>query len=76
MGGFPAAFLPLGRRMEGDDDVASAAVKRSAQGTGHNGREIFFEGINLFEVNKKGQIRRILAYWDPAAMMENLHASS
>ena len=54
----------------GGDD---AAVKWSVEGTGRNGREIRFEGITVMELNGQGKIRRILAYWDPAAVFAALN---
>lgn len=49
-----------------------AAVKWSARGTGKNGREVTFEGIDVFTVNNDGKIQTVKAYWDPAAMMAQL----
>jgi steroid delta-isomerase len=49
-----------------------AAVKWTGRGTGKNGREITFEGIDVFEVNDEGKIQTIRAYWNPAAMMAEL----
>jgi steroid delta-isomerase len=59
------------------DDVyvcgSSAAVKWSARGTGHDGRPVSFAGINVFEVDLEGRIRRIHAYWDPNAMIRQIN---
>jgi steroid delta-isomerase len=49
-----------------------AAVKWSARGTGHNGREARFAGIDVFTVNDAGQIQTVRAYWSPAAMAAQL----
>lgn len=49
-----------------------AAVKWSGQGIGKNGRAVTFEGIDLFEFNADGKIQTVHAYWDPAAMMQEL----
>ncbi len=49
-----------------------AGVKWSARGTGKNGREVTFEGIDIFTVNNDGKIQTIKAYWNPAAMMAEL----
>lgn len=49
-----------------------AGVKWSARGTGKNGREVAFEGIDVFTVNDSGKIQTVKAYWNPAAMMAEL----
>ncbi|MEP7336294.1 MAG: nuclear transport factor 2 family protein [Acidobacteriota bacterium] len=49
-----------------------AGVKWSARGTGKNGRQVAFEGVDVFAVNDAGKIQLIKAYWDPAAMMAEL----
>lgn len=49
-----------------------AAVKWSANGTGHNGKEARFAGIDIFTVNSDGLIQTLRAYWNPAAMMAQL----
>jgi steroid Delta-isomerase len=49
-----------------------AAVKFTGYGTGKNGREITFEGIDVFEMNEDGKIKTMWAYWNPAAMMADL----
>ena len=49
-----------------------AAVKWTGRGTGKNGREVTFEGIDVFEINDAGKIQTLRAYWDPAAMLARL----
>lgn len=49
-----------------------AAVKWTGYGIGKNGREVTFEGIDIFEVNAAGKIQIQRAYWNPAAMMAQL----
>ncbi len=49
-----------------------AAVKFTGRGIGKNGREIVFEGIDVFEINDSGKIQTMWGYWDPAAMMAKL----
>lgn len=51
-----------------------AAVKWTGRGTGKNGREVTFEGIDVFEVNDEGKIQTIRGYWNPAAMMAELQS--
>jgi len=51
-----------------------AAVKWSATARGHNGADVAFEGINLFEVDIHGKIWRIHAYWDADALFRQLNA--
>ncbi len=49
-----------------------AAVKWTGRGIGHNGREVTFAGIDLFEFNPDGKIRSMRAYWQPATMVAEL----
>ncbi len=49
-----------------------AAVKWTGRGKGKNGREVRFEGINIFELNEDGQIQNLRAYWNPAEVMMQL----
>ncbi len=49
-----------------------AAVKWTGHGTSTNGREVNFEGIDVFEVNEDGKIQTIHAYWNPAEMIAQL----
>jgi steroid delta-isomerase len=49
-----------------------AAVRWSARGTGHNGKEAAFAGIDVFTINGAGLIQTVRAYWDPAAMIAQL----
>ncbi|HVF90727.1 MAG TPA: nuclear transport factor 2 family protein [Blastocatellia bacterium] len=50
----------------------SAAVKWTGRGTGKNGRDVIFEGIDVFEINADNKIQTIWGYWDPSAMMSEL----
>jgi len=52
----------------------SAAVKWTGRGTGKNGRDVVFEGIDVFEINADNKIQTLRAYWDPSAMMSELAA--
>ena len=49
-----------------------AAVKWTGHGVGKNGREVNFEGIDVFKINEEGKIQNLWAYWDAAAMMADL----
>ncbi len=49
-----------------------AAVKWTGRGVSKNGREVMFEGIDVIEVNDKGLIQTVRAYWNPAALMAQL----
>jgi steroid delta-isomerase len=51
---------------------SGAAVKWTGRGIGKNGREVSFEGIDVFEFNDAGKIQVMWAYWNPAAMMAEL----
>ncbi|MFM7425623.1 MAG: nuclear transport factor 2 family protein [Elainella sp.] len=52
----------------------AAAVKWSGRGVGHNGREVAFAGIDLFEFNPGGQIQRLRGYWNPEPLIALLQA--
>jgi steroid delta-isomerase len=49
-----------------------AAVKWTGHGTSTNGREVRFEGIDVFEVDEEGKIQTVHAYWNPAEMIAQL----
>lgn len=53
-----------------------AAVKWTGQGIGKNGREVPFEGIDLFEINADGRIQSLRAYWNPVPMLAMLQEES
>ena len=37
-----------------------------------NGKEVNFEGIDVFEVNADGKIQTVRAFWNPAEMIAQL----
>jgi steroid Delta-isomerase len=49
-----------------------AAVKWTGRGTSVNGKEVNFEGIDVFEVSQEGKIQNVWAYWNPAEMIAQL----
>ena len=49
-----------------------AAVKWTGKGTSTGGKEVRFEGIDVFEVNQDGKIQNVWAYWNPAEMIAQL----
>ena len=49
-----------------------AAVKWTGHGTSINGKDVNFEGIDVFEVSEDGKIQNIWAYWNPAEMIGQL----
>lgn len=51
-----------------------AAVKWTGRGKGKNGREVRFEGIDVFEFNEEGQIQSLRAYWNPTEVMMQLQS--
>ena len=71
--GVLGAFQKLGLT---EDHVFSSgnrvAVKFTGRGTGKNGRQVVFEGIDVFEINQDGKIQTMWGYWDPAPMMAQL----
>lgn len=49
-----------------------AAVKWTGQGTSINGKDVRFEGIDVFEIDDEGKIQSLWAYWNPAEMIAQL----
>ena len=49
-----------------------AAVKWIGKGTSVTGKDVTFEGIDVFEVNEDGKIQTVCAYWNPAEMIAQL----
>jgi steroid Delta-isomerase len=49
-----------------------AAVKWTGKGTSATGKNVNFEGIDVFEVDADGKIRTVRAYWNPAEMIAQL----
>jgi steroid delta-isomerase len=49
-----------------------AAVKWIGRGTSKQGKQVQFEGIDVFEVNESGKIQKLRAYWNPAEMVAQL----
>jgi len=49
-----------------------AAVKWNGKGTSASGKEVRFEGIDVFEINQDGKIQNVWAYWNPAEMIAQL----
>ena len=49
-----------------------AAVRWSGKGTSNSGKEVKFEGIDVFEVNSDGKIQNVWAYWNPGEMIAQL----
>jgi len=49
-----------------------AAVKWIGKGTSVTGKDVTFEGIDVFEVNEDGKIQTVRAYWNPAEMIAQL----
>lgn len=42
-----------------------AVAKWVGNGIDHNGKDVAFEGIDLFEFNKDGKIQKLMGYWSP-----------
>jgi steroid delta-isomerase len=49
-----------------------AAVKWTGRGTSKNGKEVKFEGIDVFDVNEDGKIQTVWSYWNPGEMIAQL----
>lgn len=68
-----AAFKEVGLT---EDEVYiagnGAAVKWTGRGISKQGREVKFEGIDVFDINEAGKIQTVHAYWNPAEMVGQL----
>lgn len=51
---------------------SQAGVKWTGRGLTKSGKPYSFEGIDVFEVDDKGRIVVLKAYWDPAKLMAQL----
>lgn len=49
-----------------------AAVKWMGRGKSKQGKDVRFEGIDVFEINEAGRIQTLHAYWNPAEMVGQL----
>ena len=49
-----------------------AAVKWVGKGTSATGKDVRFEGIDVFEINADGKIQTVRAYWNPSEMIAQL----
>ena len=49
-----------------------AAVKWTGRGVSKQGRDVKFEGIDVFEISEAGKIQSLHAYWNPAEMVAQL----
>lgn len=49
-----------------------AAVKWTGQGTSINGKDVRFEGIDIFEIDDDGKIQNLWSYWNPSEMIAQL----
>ena len=68
-----AAFKEVGLT---EDEVFiagnGAAVKWTGRGKSKQGKDVRFEGIDVFEINEAGRIQTLHAYWNPAEMVAQL----
>ena len=68
-----AAFKKVGLT---EDDIFiagnGAAVKWTGRGISQAGRQVKFQGIDVFEINEAGKIQTLHAYWNPAEMVAQL----
>ena len=53
-------------------DSTGGAVKWTGRGIGTSGREASFEGIDVFELDAEGKIRRLRRLWDPSRVLGRL----
>jgi steroid delta-isomerase len=53
-----------------------AAAKWTGIGRGKNGRDVTFEGIDVFEVNDNGLIKALSAYWNAGPVLEAITVQS
>jgi steroid delta-isomerase len=54
----------------------SAALKWTIHLTLKNGRSVTCEGIDVIQVNDRGEIQTLHAYWDPAPVLAILQGSA
>ena len=52
----------------------TAVVKWAGNGIGKNGRSFTFEGIDIFEINERGKIQSLKAYWDAEPTLKILNS--
>ena len=50
----------------------SVAVKWTGRGTGRNGANVLFEGVDVIDCNPEGKIVLVRAFWDPDPVMAAL----
>lgn len=48
------------------------AVKWTGRGVGPRGNDYSFEGVDVFEVDARGKIARVRAYWNPEKLLAQL----
>jgi len=73
--GISAALETMGMREEQVFLAGSeAAIKWAGYGRGKNGRDVTFEGIDVFEMNAEGKIQTQWTYWDPTQLMADLQS--
>jgi steroid delta-isomerase len=53
-----------------------AAVKWTGVARGKNGRDVAFEGIDVFEMDAHGLIRSLSGYWNAAPVLEAISTRS
>ena len=68
---FASVELKPDKIYPGGDGVA---LSWTGRGRGKNGREVTFEGIDVFVLTPEGLIRSLHAYWDMAPTMAELMA--
>ena len=78
----PQEILELGKKfMSGFETVGlheefvrvvgnEAAARWTGKGTTKEGKQVRFEGINIFEFNRDGKIVKLKGYWSPDQIME------
>ena len=68
---FMSGFKTVGLHEEFVHVVANEAAARwTGKGTTKEGKQITFEGINIFKFNDEGQIVNLKGYWSPDNMVE------
>lgn len=68
-----SAFETMGMREEHVFVAGNgAAIKWTGYGRGKNGRDVAFEGIDVFEMNAEGKIQTQWTYWNAAQLMADL----
>jgi steroid delta-isomerase len=49
-----------------------AAVKWTARATSRSGRDVVFDGVDVFEIDDGGRISTVWSYWEPEKLVNSI----